>query len=250
MKARITFKNRIFKVDFTQPHDISIPLFGENTVTAWGCPPINMEPVVAGKFKGEVKQGGSVNFKNITFNPHGNGTHTECVGHITREAQSVNKALDRYFFFALLISVKPDVMGNGDSVVMPHAFKELFLPGEGIEAVIVRTLPNSTDKLQANYSGSNPTYFHHEVLGYLSAAGVNHFLTDLPSVDRESDGGLLLAHKAFWGLPDRCLEHKTITELIYVPNELKDGFYLLELQTAPFEMDASPSRPILYEVEF
>lgn len=250
MKARISFKNKIFKVDFTQPHDISIALKSEDTVSAWGCPPTKIEPVVAGKFRGEVKQGGSVNFKNVTFNPHGNGTHTECVGHITREAQSVNRALDRYFFFALLISVKPDSMGNGDRVVMPTAFKELFLPGEGIEAVVVRTLPNDKAKLTKDYSGSNPTYFHHEVLSYLSAAGVNHFLTDLPSVDRESDGGMLLAHKAFWGVPDRCLEHKTITELIYVPDELKDGFYLLELQTAPFELDAAPSRPLLYEVEF
>lgn len=209
-----------------------------------------MEPVVAGKFKGEVKQGGSVNFKNVTFNPHGNGTHTECVGHITREAQSVNRSLERYFFFALLVSVKPDVMGNGDRVVMPAAFKELFMPGDGVEAVVVRTLPNTAEKRSADYSGTNPAYFHHEVLAYLSAAGVHHFLTDLPSVDRESDGGLLLSHKAFWGLPDRCLEHKTITELIYVPEGLKDGFYLLELQVAPFELDAAPSRPVLYEVEF
>lgn len=250
MKARITFKNKIFKVDFEQPRDISIPLGTENAVLAWGCEPAKMEPVIAGKFKGEVKQGGSVNFKNVTFNPHGNGTHTECVGHITREAQSVNRALDRYFFFALLITVKPDLMGNGDRVVMPTAFKELFMPGDGVEAVVVRTLPNSPEKRSTNYSGSNPVYFHHEVLGYLSAAGVNHFLTDLPSVDRESDGGMLLAHKAFWGLPDRCQEFKTITELIYVPNELPDGFYLLELQTAPFELDAAPSRPVLYEVEF
>lgn len=250
MKARITFKNKIFKVDFDQPHDISIPMGNEVGARAWGCPLPQIEPVIAGSFKGEVKQGGSVNFKNVSFNLHGNGTHTECVGHITREAQSVNKSFNRYFFFALLISVKPDLMGNGDQVIMPNAFKELFLQGEGIEAVIVRTLPNTEAKLNADYSGTNPTYFHHEVLGYLSAAGVNHFLTDLPSVDRESDGGLLLAHKAFWGLPDRCIETKTITELIYVPNEIKDGFYLLELQTAPFEADAAPSRPLLYEVEF
>lgn len=250
MKARITFKNKIFKVDFNQPHDISLPLRADEAATAWGCPPVKIEPVVAGNFKGAVKLGGSVNFKNVSFNPHGNGTHTECVGHITREAQSVNKALEKYFFLALLISVKPDLMGNSDQVIMPHAFKKLFLPGEGIEAVVVRTLPNTLDKLNKDYSGSNPTYFHHEVLSYLSAAGVNHFLTDLPSVDRESDGGLLLAHKAFWGLPDRCIENKTITELIFVPDNLKDGFYLLELQVAPFELDASPSRPVLYEVEF
>ncbi|MCG9912462.1 MAG: cyclase family protein [Flavobacteriales bacterium] len=237
-------------MDLYQPMDISLPVSAQSELSAYGCEPPMIEPLIAGKFKGEVKQGGSVNFKNITFNPHGNGTHTECVGHITREAQSVNLSLERYFFFALLLSVKPDTMANGDDVIMPAAFKELFIPGEGIEAVIVRTLPNHESKKSHVYGGSNPPYVHHEVMNYLSAAGVNHFLIDLPSVDRESDGGMLMAHKAFWGLPDRCNEHKTITELIYVPDDIKDGFYLLELQTAPFENDAAPSRPLLYSIDF
>ena len=38
----------------------------------------------------------------------------------------------------------------------------------------------------------------------------------------------------------------SITEMIYVPDEIEDGTYLLELQFAPFENDASPSRPVLY----
>jgi len=250
VKARISFKNKIFKVDLDNPLDISIAFDAASSLSAYGCGPVEISPVVSGKFKGDVKQGGSVNFKDIRFNPHGNGTHTECVGHITREAQSVNQSFSKHFFFALLITVKPDLMANGDRVILPAAFKELFMANEGIEAVIVRTIPNKKDKLAANYAGSNPPYFHHEVLSYLAAAGVNHFLTDLPSVDRESDGGMLLAHKAFWGLPDRCAENKTITELIFVPDSVADGFYLLNLQTAPFENDATPSRPTLYHIEF
>jgi kynurenine formamidase len=250
VKARINFKNKIFRVDLFAPIDLSIPVSPLSSLAAYGCEPPKMEPVIAGNFKGEVKLGGSVNFRNIFFNPHGNGTHTECVGHITRKAQSVNGAMDRYFFFALLLSIKPELMGNGDRVVMPASFREFFLPGEGIEAVIVRTLPNGPNKKNTNHTGANPPYVHHEVMRYLSAAGVSHFLTDLPSVDRESDGGMLMAHKAFWGLPDDCFEHKTITELIYVPDEVKDGFYLLELQVAPFENDAAPSRPLIYAIEF
>ena len=42
-------------------------------------------PVVAGDFVGSTASGGPVNFFNIRVNPHGNGTHTECVGHIARE---------------------------------------------------------------------------------------------------------------------------------------------------------------------
>jgi len=41
----------------------------------------------------------------------------------------------------------------------------------------------------------------------------------------------------------------TITEFIFVPNTVKDGKYYLNLQVAPFENDASPSRPVLYKIE-
>jgi hypothetical protein len=39
----------------------------------------------------------------------------------------------------------------------------------------------------------------------------------------------------------------TITEMIYVPDNV-DGSYLLNLQIASFENDASPSKPVLYSV--
>ena len=39
-----------------------------------------------------------------------------------------------------------------------------------------------------------------------------------------------------------------ITEFIYVPNAVKDGEYLLNLMIAPFDNDATPSKPILYEI--
>ena len=78
---------------------------------------------------------------------------------------------------------------------------------------------------------------------------VKHLLIDLPSVDREKDGGKLLSHHAFWQVPENPRMEATISELIYVPDEIKDGQYLLELQFAPFDNDASPSRPVLYRLE-
>jgi hypothetical protein len=81
---------------------------------------------------------------------------------------------------------------------------------------------------------------------FLRVLGVNHLLIDTPSVDREEDGGELLAHHAFWNVPDEPRYRATITELIYVPDEIEDGPYILNIQMAPFENDASPSRPVLY----
>ncbi|MEL6824109.1 MAG: hypothetical protein AAFP70_20315, partial [Calditrichota bacterium] len=40
----------------------------------------------------------------------------------------------------------------------------------------------------------------------------------------------------------------TITELIFVPAEVKDGLYLLNLQLSPLPLDAVPSRPVLYQL--
>ncbi|HZH69246.1 MAG TPA: cyclase family protein, partial [Flavobacteriaceae bacterium] len=62
------------------------------------------------------------------------------------------------------------------------------------------------------------------------------------------DDGELLAHRAFWNYPKAPRKDATITEFIFVKNSVKDGTYFLNLQIAPFRNDASPSKPILYEV--
>jgi kynurenine formamidase len=114
------------------------------------------------------------------------------------------------------------------------------------KAVVLRTLPNPEAKKQTDYSGTNPPYLEPGGVEWLRSQGVEHLLVDLPSVDREKDGGALAAHKAFWGLPGHPRPGATITELIYVPPYLPDGRYLLNLQVAAFDNDASPSRPLLF----
>ena len=117
------------------------------------------------------------------------------------------------------------------------------------EAIVIRTLPNTKDKLSRQYSNSNPPYLLEEAAIYLRQKGIKHLLIDLPSVDKEKDDGQLLAHHAFWNVNDKIRLDATITEFIYVPNKVKDGPYLLNIQIAPFENDASPSKPILYKIE-
>jgi len=118
-----------------------------------------------------------------------------------------------------------------------------------MEAVVIRTLPNSFEKLEQNYSSTNFTYIEDEALKWLAEQNVLHLLVDLPSVDREHDGGLLKAHHAFWNYPNKTREHATITEFVFVDDEIADGTYLLNLQVAPFENDAAPSRPVLFFIE-
>ena len=83
---------------------------------------------------------------------------------------------------------------------------------------------------------------------YLREKGVKHLLIDLPSVDKEKDDCQLLAHHAFWNTKGKLRMDATITEFIYVSNKVEDGRYFLNLQIAPFENDAAPSKPILYKI--
>ncbi len=248
MIANIFYKEKEFQVDLSKPIDISIPLHSHaDCVSAWYVKPMSLEPVVNGQWIGDVNKGGSVNFRNIIFNPHGNGTHTECVGHISKEFITINKCLKKFFFLAELITLKPEKLANGDSVISKKQI-EKFLSHNEAEALIIRTLENSTEKLKHQYSHTNPPYITEEAMAYLNTTKIEHLLFDMPSVDKEIDGGILAAHHMFWQYPYTTQFQKTITELIYVPNEITDGTYFLNIQIASFENDASPSKPVLFKI--
>ena len=225
--------------------DISIPYrTSKDAASAWYVQPIKIEPVRGDGFVGSVAEGGSVNFRDITLNPHGNGTHTECVGHIAPECFSVNQHLKQWMYDALLISIKPESQGT-DLVITLDQIKKAVGDSKP-EALVLRTLPNGSEKLSHQYSNTNPPYLEAAAAKWICDQGIDHLLLDLPSVDREVDGGELAAHRAFWNYPENPRMQATITELIFVPNEVADGEYLLNLQVAPIENDASPSRPVLY----
>jgi len=247
----ISFKyaGKIYAADLSKPIDLSIPLRdgAENPNCFWAPMP-EFSPVRAGGFVGSTQEGGVVNFFNIRLNPHGNGTHTECVGHIARERFVLRECLLESHFLAKIVSPYPRPTEEGDRVIFRDQLEEVFSKNEA-EALIIRALPNDDLKLRQNYSGSNPPYLHHEAAEYLAKSGVQHLLLDLPSVDREEDGGLLLAHRAFWQYPEATRVHATITEMVFVPNSVRDGLYLLNLQTTSLDLDASPSKPVVFELE-
>jgi kynurenine formamidase len=247
MELKITLNSKVYHADMHEPLDISIPLWeGERGVNCFYAPYLESSPVVAGDFIGSTAQGGPVNFMNVRINPHGNGTHTECVGHIAKAPYSINQCLKTYHFPARLISIYPSRQENNDRVILKSQITESLEDEIIPEALIIRTLPNDDLKLHATYSGSNPPYVDAAGISWLVEKGVKHFLIDLPSVDREQDGGALSAHHAFWNYPENPRTDCTISELIYVNNSIPDGLYLLNLQIASFEIDVSPSKPVLY----
>jgi kynurenine formamidase len=255
MIATIQHNNTKFQVDLSKPIDISIPLSNtEDNPIAWYVKKPVIEPVRFGEWVGKVSGGmSSTNFNNILFNPHGHGTHTECLGHITRDFYSVNQALKQFFFTAELVSVELEDQ-VGDFVITKESI-ENALNDKRPEAVVIRTLPNDASKLSRKYSHTDPPFLAEDAALFLRESGIQHLLIDLPSVDKEKDEGKLLAHKAFWNVTDvKNLNADarldcTITEMIYVADEVQDGSYLLNLQMASFENDASPSKPVLYLIK-
>jgi kynurenine formamidase len=242
------------QIDLSKPIDISIPLTNtdENPI-AWYIEKPVIEPVVFGDWIGKVSEGkSSTNFNNIFFNPHGHGTHTECLGHITNDFYSINQSLKQFFFFAQLITVEPEK--TGDDFVITREQISTILNGRKPQAIIIRTLPNQKDKKSRKYSNTNPPYLSEDAAIFIRESAIQHLLIDLPSVDKEHDEGKLLAHKAFWNVKDTvhlnsdARLNATITEMIYVEDEIEDGEYILNLQIASFENDASPSKPILYKI--
>ena len=248
MIVTIHFSNKLYKTDLSKPLDISIRIKnGEENPCAYYAPPVEISPVIAENFIGDISQGGIINYKNIKINPHGNGTHTECVGHIAKEEYIINQCLKEFIFLAELTTIRPVKIENGDNVITQNEVKHIS-NNEQAKAIVIRTLPNGLDKETRNYSGTNPPYISDEAVAYLVYKGFEHLLIDLPSVDREEDGAKFLAHKAFWKYPGSVRKNSTITELIYVEDAIKDGLYLLQINVLNIECDASPSRPILYEL--
>ena len=245
MKAIIHANSRTYTIFVDQPIDISIPLrASKDNVNAWYLPPPKIFPATIKNWTGSIKSGASVNFNSIEFNPHAHGTHTECVGHITEEVHSINTCLKQFLFVAEVITVVPEK--NGEDLVISEKQLRYAIGNKKREAVVIRTLPNTKDKLNRQYANSNPPYLSEAAAVYLRNKGVKHLLVDMPSVDKEKDDGQLLAHKAFWDVDGDVRMEATITELIYVPNRVKDGKYILNLLIAPFQNDASPSKPVLY----
>ena len=248
MKTTITYNAKEYEIDLSKPLDISISITNkDDNVNAWYVDAPTIEPHREANFTGSIVAGSSTNFYDISFNPHSHGTHTECVGHISAEHQSVNQNLHQFFFLSEVITVHPSEE-NGDLVITKKQLKNA-LGNLTPTALVIRTLPNTVSKRNRQYSHTNPPYILEDAMVFIRELGVEHLLIDLPSVDKEKDDGKLLAHKAFWNFNNDVRLGATITEFIYVPNSIVDGSYFLNLQVAPFENDASPSRPVLYKVE-
>ncbi|MBX7150989.1 cyclase family protein [bacterium] len=259
-----------YEINLLNPIDISIPVeFNGEQPNTYNVPPASANAYEDGQFIGDVRRGGSCNFEEYRIIPHCNGTHTECIGHIAYERISIHKILRDVFFPGTLVTVTPEKASDSLETYSPEkssddrliTSKSLFYVLENaapdfLKALIIRTLPNDLSKRSRQYLEMPPPFFSLEAMEYLVSLGVEHLLVDIPSVDRTFDEGRLSVHHIFWATPQGSHDVdpkgpsvKTITEMIFVPDEIPDGPYLAHIQIPNFVADAAPSRVFLYEVK-
>jgi arylformamidase len=252
---------RRWHADLRRPVDLAIPLdFTGPQPRFFTDSPATAQALRAGTFTGSVASGASCNCATYTLAPHCHGTHTECVGHVTQPVASIAAYTPVAPCLALLVTVEPRPLHTGASDrVLDRAVLERAAAAWSSEpwtGFVVRTLPNEPAKRHRAYGDGNPApWFEPAAIGWLVERAVTSLVVDLPSLDRGDDGGRLAAHRVYWGLPAGSTEvaeasrpHALVTELAYVPDEARDGLYLLDLQVPAFVTDAAPSRPVLYPV--
>lgn len=255
MKAVIELAGRPRQVELDAGSSLAIPIEpGGRHPRFFTDQTVGFDTLSIGSFTGQVSAGGSCNVETVRFIPHCHGTHTEGVGHITRDARSVQTGLETGLIPAALLTVQPEQDSSETSAgAGPMISSKALDWPEGVRALILRTLPNEDSKCRRDYAASPPyPLLSVEAMDKIVAGGIDHLLLDTPSVDAANDGGHLTQHRRFWGMASGAVEaniaraHCTITEMIFAPDRLADGLYLLSLGVSALRGDASPSAPMIY----
>lgn len=270
MKLRFEHLGITYHCDTDMAWSLAIPLdFSGDQPNFFGTDPATKETLKLGDFVASTRQGSGCNVDSLSLIPHCNGTHSETIGHILDDMISIGSIAEDGPYFAALITVPTTLAGETNDSYQPDlvdtdtvitaaslktAFEKFGLIHFEPAALIIRTLPN-TGKQTRRYTDKNqPPFFSADAMQLIVDLGVDHLLVDLPSVDRMHDDGLLTNHHIFWNVPAGTHEttaksklQKTITEMIFVDDNLTDSLYLLDLQIPAFvNTDAAPSRPIVY----
>ncbi|MDG2014455.1 MAG: cyclase family protein [Pirellulaceae bacterium] len=270
MKIQFQCNGEAYESDSAEGTSIAIPLdFSGPQPNHFGAPKAEQKPLRLGGFTGDTRQGGSCNVDTLIVIPHCNGTHTESVGHIVNEDVYVGHQTGDAFLTTALITLKPErwqlVETKQDSYRPPLAGEDWVITRKQLQsamqdaelpktdALIIRTISPLEKKSVAYGEANPPAFLTVEAMQWVVEQEYRHLLLDLPSVDRMYDDGLLTNHHLFWLVPEGSHElhaesrqDKTITEMVLVPEQVADGFYLMNLQVPALCTDAAPSKPVLF----
>ena len=265
MIVSLQHEGKTYTLDTSNFLDLSIPYhFNGHQPNYYDVKAGRLRPLKAGGISYSVKDGAGCNVSEISMNIHCTGTHTECVGHLIDQSSSVSEYIKDLFLPTILITVQSmpfsacqdsyhvDVDGN-EQVINKASLEKVYNKFHNYcpSSLVIRTLPNPKEKQFYRYMEHKTPFFTNDAIAFLFSKNINHLVVDLPSLDRMKDGSILGNHRIFWGDGKNPRgdvspsSDRTISELAYVPNVVKDGFYFLGIQLPHFQCDAAPSRPIL-----
>ena len=264
MITSIEYYGKKYIIDTTKFSDLSIPYnFNGSQPNFFNVKPGFSKPFQSESLCYSISQGAGCNVSEINMNIHCTGTHTECVGHLLSIACSVSDCIQELYIPTILLTISPISFSECvdsyhfnvnafEKVISKDLIKISFEKYKSMNplSIILRTLPNPKEKQYYSFSKHTPPFFTNDAIRFLSNK-VQHLVVDIPSIDRMKDDGILGNHRIFWGNHNdpkgsvNSNSNKTITELAYIPNNIKDGFYFMNLQLPHFQIDAAPSRPII-----
>ena len=257
MELSITKAHKNFQIDPTSAVCLAIPYdYQGSQPNFFDSPPGKAVPFQNDDFIGEVKNDKGCNVMIINQNIHSTGTHTECAGHILEKDIYIHDVLTPEFIRTELVSVTPKKWSqtnetyhcnveNDDWVITKKELSDKI--SHSTDGLVLRTLPNNTEKLIRKYDASNTAFFTTEAIIYLEYLKIKHLVVDLPTIDRTNDGGSLGNHHLFF--ENEPPYKKTITEFAFIPNSVGEGPYFMLIEIPPMQLDAAPSRPFLFKFE-
>jgi hypothetical protein len=136
---------RELRLDLARPVSLAIDLnFSPNQPRHFGAPAATTRPFAVPGFSGSVEQGASCNCHTLTLIPHCNGTHTECVGHLTREPMDAHRVVPLGLTSALLVSLEPaNARTSGESTEPIPQSTDLLITRQALESRWAATIPAS-----------------------------------------------------------------------------------------------------------
>jgi arylformamidase len=223
---------------------------------AFSLPPLQAEAhEVPGWFVGDVRRGGSCNVEVLRCTAHGL-THVETAAHLLDPAGAPPTVADlppeRLAGLMLLADLsdlgeQPGALVPPDRLIGALAAGDLPMSMLGLKTR-ASALPPATDFTGTDFLALSP-----EAAAAVREAGIRTLVTDLPSLDPERDGGRLLAHRSYFGLPvEGCRgtdpERRAVVELAWF-GDLPAGYYYAVVTPARFAVPAVPTGLLLYPVQ-
>ena len=251
LKIQINHDDQVYHIDLKKGHDLSIKNdFSGNAPIFYGAEQPKVFPHHSGNFIGDLESGGSCSVPIVSHNIHCTGTHTECISHIQESKFKITDKCPRGLIPSYLITVEPEPANSIKDSYHCDISGSNVIGKEGIESkistpcdsLIIRTLPNDESKLSRNYDNVSAPFLTSDAINNINQLRVKHLLVDLPSIDKADDGGVLGNHRLFFSKGD------TISEMLYIPDNILDGFGFLQIQIPNWSLDSAPSRPIFFSV--